>query len=85
MALGHGRILHWARRVVLAAVYPVRYNHTYYPILPYIPLITGTGEQIIRAALARDLCEKAGPNHCEDTVSSIEKTFKLFSGMQLLA
>ena len=58
------------------------YNTTTSIILrsSYIPLMTGTGEQIIRTALARDLCERADPNHCEDTVNSIEKSFKLFSG-----
>jgi len=53
-------------------------------VLSYIPLMTGTGEQIIRTALARVLCERADPNHCEDTVSGIESGFKLFSGMQVL-
>lgn len=46
-----------------------------------IPLMTGTGEQIIRTALARDLCERADPNTCEDTLSGIERGFKLFSGI----
>jgi len=44
--------------------------------------MTGTGEQIIRTALARDLCERANPNHCEDTVGGIETSFERFSNMQ---
>jgi hypothetical protein len=45
--------------------------------------VTGTGEQIIRTALARDLCERADPNHCEDTIGGIERSFGRFSGMQV--
>lgn len=43
----------------------------------------GTGEQIIRTALARDLCERANPNHCEDTVGGMERSFERFSGMHV--
>ncbi len=83
MALAHGRSLHSARQVVLAAAYLVRYNHKYHSIYILYTLMTGTGEQIIRTALARDLCDRANPNHCEDTVGGIEKSFERFSGMQV--
>ena len=83
MALAHGQSLHWARQVVLAAAYLVRYNHKCHsPLILYTPMI-GTGEQIIRTALARDLCERANPNHCEDTVGGMERSFERFSGMHV--
>jgi hypothetical protein len=83
MALAHGQFLLKARQVVLAAAYPVRYNQNYHSFFLLYTLMTGTGEQIIRTALARDLCERADPNHCEDTVGGIEKSFERFSGMQV--
>ena len=83
MALAHGQSLHWARQVVLAAAYLVRYNHNYQSASILYTLMTGTGEQIIRTALARDLCDRANPNHCEDTVGGIERSFEQFSGMHV--
>lgn len=80
MALAHGQNLHRVRQVALAAVYLVQPISIFY-VSSDTPLMTGTGEQIIRTALARDLCERADPNTCEDTLSGIERGFKLFSGM----
>jgi len=84
MVLAHGQFLHWAWQVVLAAAYPVRYNHRCHSFLILYTFMTGTGEQIIRTALARDLSERADPNHCEDTVGGIERSFGRFSGMQVI-
>jgi len=83
MALAHGQSPHSVLQVVLAVAYLVRYNYMSHSPLVSCTLITGTGEQIIRTALARDLCERANPNHCEDAIGSIERSFGRFSGMQV--